>query len=152
MNKKEFKVFCKQEFEARGFKKHKSSFYRIGEDLLCGIELSKSNYGNVYYIDFFYCIGNYTDTTELPTYYDSDIEERITVMSKKHTIRGKRFITAQIEYEEYTEEELRPFFEKEFKERILPPVYQGKKFILENLGKMYSLTLNAEEVMRKLQS
>ena len=35
-----------------------------------------------------------------------------------------------IEYEEYTEDELRPYFDKEFEERILPPVYQGKKYIL----------------------
>lgn len=57
-----------------------------------------------------------------------------------------------IEYEEYTEDELRPYFDKEFEERILPPIYQGKKYILDNLGKFYSLTLNKEEVMKKLQS
>ena len=37
-------------------------------------------------------------------------------------------------------------------ERILPPVYQGKKYILDHLGKLYSLTLHKEEVMRKLKS
>ena len=57
-----------------------------------------------------------------------------------------------IEFVKYTEDELRPYFDKEFEERILPPVYQGKKYILDNLGKLYSLTLRKEEVMRKLQS
>ena len=152
MDKNEFKAFCKKEFEARGFKKRKNVFYLLGQDLLCGIELSKSNYGNVYYVDFFYCIGNYNESVELPTYYDCDISDRIGVMSKTQTIRGKYYMTAQIEYEEYTEEELRPFFEKEFEEIILPPVYKGKKYILDNLGKLYFLTLHKEEVMQKLQS
>ena len=66
-----------------------------------------------------------TDTL-LPDYYDSDIEERILAMSKTKTVHGKCFLTAMIEYEEYTEAELRPYFDKEFEERILPPVYQGK--------------------------
>ena len=73
-------------------------------------------------------------------------------MSRKQTFQGKQFMSAQVEYEEYTEEELRPFFDKEFEERILPPIHQGKKYILDNLGKLYSLTLRKEEVMQKLQS
>lgn len=90
--------------------------------------------------------------TLLPDYYDSDIEERILAMSKRKTVHGKCFLTAMIEYEEYTEDELRPYFDKEFEERILPPVYQGKKYILDHLGSLYSLTLRKEEVMRKLKS
>ena len=73
-----------------------------------------------------------TDTL-LPDYYDSDIEERILAMSKTKTVHGKCFLTAMIEYAEYTEDELRPYFDKEFEERILPPVYQGKKYILDHL-------------------
>lgn len=152
MDKKQFRAFCKKEFEERGFKKQNNTFYLIGKDLLCGMELSKSNYGNEYYVEFFYCIGDYSDVVELPGYYDSDIEERILAMSKTKTVHGKYFLTAMIEYEKYTEDELRPYFDKEFEERILPPVYQGKKYILDNLGKLYSLTLRKEEVMRKLQS
>lgn len=152
MDKKQFRAFCKKEFEERGFKKQNNTFYLIGKDLLCGMELSKSNYGNEYYVEFFYCIGDYSDVVELPGYCDSDIEERILAMSKTKTVHGKYFLTAMIEYEKYTEDELRPYFDKEFEERILPPVYQGKKYILDNLGKLYSLTLRKEEVMRKLQS
>lgn len=75
-----------------------------------------------------------TDTL-LPDYYNSDIEERILAMSKTKTVHGECFLTAMIEYEEYTEDELRPYFDKEFEERILPPVYQGKKYILDHLRK-----------------
>ena len=56
------------------------------------------------------------------------------------------------EDDEYTEEELRPYFDRAFEEEILPPVNHGKSFILDNLGKIYSLTLHKEEVMQKLQS
>ena len=152
MDKKQFKDFCKKEFEARGFKKKKNVFYLLGQELVCGIELSKSNYGNEYYADFFYCIGDYYKASELPVYYDSDVQERILVLSKAKTVQGKCFLTGMIEYEEYTEEELHPYFDKEFEERILPPIHQGKKYILDNLGKLYSLTLRKEEVMQKLQS
>ena len=61
-------------------------------------------------------------------------------------------MTAQIEYEEYTEKELRPFFERAFEEEILPPVNRGKSFILDNIGKLYSLTMHKEEVIQKLKS
>ena len=152
MNEKQFKEFCKKEFEARGLKKQKNVFYMVGCDLLCEIELSKSNYNNEYYVDFCYFIGNHRGHNKLPNYYDSDIEDRILVMSKKKKVNGKCFLTAMIEYEEYTEEDLRIYFDKEFKERILPPILQGKKYILDNLGEIYFLTVNKDEVRKKLNS
>lgn len=73
------------------------------------------------------------------------------VMSKTMSFQGKSFLTAQIEYEAYTEDELRPFFEREFETKVLPPIKNGRKFISENLDKLYFLTLNQEEVKEKLQ-
>lgn len=153
MNRNEFKEFCKKDFIARGFKKQKNAFYLPGDDLLCGIDLQKSYYGEVYYVDYCYFIGDFKNIKKYPTYYESDIQGRIAVMSRKMTnLQGERFLTAQIEYEEYTEEELQPYFDIAFKEEILPPVYQGKKFILDNLGKLYFLSLTPEEVLKKLKS
>lgn len=152
MDKKQFKEFCKNEFQTRGFIKRKNMFYLIGHDLMCGIYLQKSNYGAIYYVNYCYFIGEFENITNYPTHYESDIQGRVWAMSKTSTVRGKHFITAQIEYEAYTEEELRPYFDKEFKEKILPPVHQGKKYILDNLGKFYFLTLCKEEVMQKLKS
>lgn len=152
MDKKQFKEFCKNEFMKRGFKKNKNTFYLAGNDLLCGIDLQKSNYGEIYYVNYFYFIGVFENITNYPTHYESDIQGRICVMSKEQTIQGKQFMTPMVEYEEYTEEELRPYFDTAFKEEILPPVYQGKKFILDNLEKLYFLTLHQEEVMEKLKS
>lgn len=152
MDRNEFKAFCKNEFEKRGFKRHKNMFYRMGYDLLCGVNLQKSNYGDIYYVNFYYFIGEFDGVTIYPTSYESDVEERVLVMSKTSTIQGNHFVTAQIEYKEYTEEELRSYFDKEFEERIVPPILHGKKYIRDNLGKLYSLTLHKEEVMRKLES
>ena len=73
-------------------------------------------------------------------------------MSKTSQISGNYFMTAQIEYENYSEDELRFWFDKDFNERILPPVQKGKKYILENLDKLYTLTLHQENVLKKLQS
>lgn len=152
MDKKTFKEFCKNEFETHGFKKQRNVFYLTGHDLLCGIDLQKSNYGDVYYVNYYYFIGEFEAITGYPTHYESDIQGRITVMSRKQTSHGKQFMTAQIEYEEYTEEELLPFFERAFEEEILPPVDHGKSFILDNIGKLYSLTMHKEEVIQKLKS
>ncbi|MBR6635348.1 MAG: hypothetical protein IKL41_06975 [Clostridia bacterium] len=83
--------------------------------------------------------------------YDSDIQGRITVLSKTQTVNGKTFLTPLIEYEEYTEDELRSFFDKEFEEKILPPIVYGRKYILDNIDKLYFLSLNKEAVLKKLQ-
>ena len=152
MDTKQFKNFCKKEFELRGFKKIKKTFYLVGKDLLCGIELQKSNYSNSYYINYYFFLGKFDDTNDYPVCYDLDVQGRMVAMSKTQTVRGKHFLTSAIEYEEYTEEELRPYFDRAFEEEILPPVNHGKSFILDNLGKIYSLTLHKEEVMQKLQS
>ncbi len=61
-------------------------------------------------------------------------------------------MTSIIKYEEYTKDKLRPFFDREFEKKILLPIYQRKKYILDNLKKLYFLTLNKREVMQKLQS
>lgn len=152
MDKNEFKEFCKNEFVKHGFKKIKKYFYLVGSDILCGMDLQRSDYGSIYYVNFFFCIGDYKSSTVFPTYYESDVDGRILVMSKTQRNKGHTFMTSMIEYEEYTENELRPYFEKEFEERILPPIYHGRKYILDNLNKLYQLTLRREEVMKKLQS
>lgn len=77
---------------------------------------------------------------------------RITVKSKtQKNSDDLPIMTSQIEYEDYSAEELAKYFDKEFEEMILPPIYQGKKYILDNLNKLYFLTLRPKEVMRKLQ-
>lgn len=153
MNKQEFKTFCKNEFFKRGFLKYKNGYYLKGPaDILCGIFLQKSDFGNYYYINYCFHIQNPSDTS-IPSYYDMDMDGgRISVLSKTETDKnGNYFMTEQIEHEEYTEDEMKPFFDKVFEERIFPPINFGKKFILDNLGKLYFLTIHPDEVLKKLQ-
>ena len=150
MTKEEFKKICREEFEKYGFKKHKKLFYLAGGEVFCGLVFQKSDFSDGYYICVFFCIGDYRAAKELPTRYDFDISSRIHILSKELD-DGENYTTALIKYEEYTEEELRHFFDKDFQDRILPPVTQGKKYILDRLGKEYHLTLRKEEVLRKLK-
>lgn len=151
MNKNEFKAFCEKEFKAKGFKKYRNMFYLAGKDLMCGMWLQKSDYGSIYYVNFCYFIGNFNDLTDHPSHYDSNIIGRILVMSRKDTIQGNNFITALIEYEEYSETELKPYFNKNFEEKILPPIYQGKQYILDHIPKLYGIYRHKDEVLQELR-
>lgn len=152
MDKKEFKNFCDKEFSKRGFIRCKNMYYRNGEGVLCSLNIEKSNYGEMYYVNYDFYIGNYVSPKNYPVKYDPvDLSGRFVVMSKTQTHHGKTFMTALIEYEEYTAEELRPFFDEQMEDIVLPPLMQGKKYLLEHVGEKYFLTLRREEVMKKLQ-
>lgn len=101
---------------------------------MCGIDLQKSNYADVYYVNYYYFIGEFDDITGYPTHCESDIHGRITVMSRKQTSHGKQFMTAQIEYEEYTEEELRPFLRGRSKKKFSHPWITVNRLSLTILG------------------
>ena len=152
MTKEEFKQFIKKICYENDFKKVKSSFYLAGEEVMCCINLQKSNYGDIYYVNFYFFVDDYRDCKNYPTHYDADVYGRIKAMSKNATYQGKCFMTSMIEYTEYTENELRHYFEKEFNKVVLPPIFIGKKYILDNLNSLYSLTLNKEQVLSKLQA
>lgn len=152
MEKATFIQFYENEFSKYGFIKHKKGYFLNGEkEVLCGISLQKSGYGNAYYINYFFCLGDFSNEKDYPLLYDSDIQGRITVLSKTQTVNGKPFLTPMIEYKEYTEDELRASFDKEIEEKILPPIVQGRKYIFDNIDKLYFLTLNKEDVLNKLQ-
>ena len=109
MTKQEFIDFCHEEFVKRGFKKKGKTYYYLkGKDLLCGIYLQKSM-SEAFYVNFYYCIGEYNDKKMYPKIYDSDISRRVVVWSKD-TFKGEHFWDALIDYEEYTVEEIKPYF------------------------------------------
>ena len=105
MTKQEFNVFFKNECNSRGFRKVKKYFYLLGTEVMCSIHLQKSNYGNVYYVNYCFYIGDFRQCKDYPTHYDADIVGRINVMSKTQQYQGKCFMTSMIEYDEYTAEE-----------------------------------------------
>ena len=54
MDKKQFLDFCKREFESHGCVRQKKAFYRLGNNLLCGIDLQASIYGKAYYVNYYF--------------------------------------------------------------------------------------------------
>ena len=130
MTKKEFRDFCHMEFTKRGFIKKKTMYYLKGKDLLAGLYLQKSM-AEAYYVEYDFFIGKYDDINLYPTTFESDVHRRIVVWSKD-TINGEHFFDAMIEYERYSIEEIKPHFDKAFEEYIMPPIIEGKSWILEN--------------------
>lgn len=62
-------------------------------------------------------------------------------LSSGNPINGKEFLTAQIEYEEYSQEELMLFFNTEFETKILPQINFRKSYLVDNLNKHCFLML-----------
>lgn len=146
MTRQEFKDFCHEEFIKRGFKKKKSVYYLHGKDLLCGLYLQKSM-SDAYYVEYDFFLGNFPDIKKYPTIYDADISRRFTVLSKD-TYEGEFFMDACIEYELYTEDEVKKYFDEEFKRYIMPIIEGGKERLIQDLD--YFLDEMFEEEIQKV--
>lgn len=134
--------------------KKRNDYYLIGESgILSSIDLQKSQFSSGNYINFNFYLDNYIDvpSSKFPSCYDSDIDGRIGIMTVSTEDNEECFETYSFEYEKYTPEMLKPHFDKAFDEIIFPPLKLGKKYILENLNILYDLSLNREEVLRKLK-
>lgn len=144
MTKQEFLDFCNEEFIKRGFKKKKNKYYRIDRsDLLCMIYLQKSM-AEAYYINYYFFIGNYKDVSKLPSIDEYDIYKRFAVLSKDLD-EEERFLTACIEYDLYTKEEIKPFLDDEFDSYIIPVIEKGKSE-LQNKLDHYLPTMFPEDI------
>lgn len=151
MTRQEFKDFCNNEFIKRGFEKRKSVYYLEGKDLLCGLYLQKS-ISDAYYVEYNFFLESYTNAKKYPTIYDADINRRFRVLSKD-TYKGKHFMGACIEYELYTKEEIKKYFDKEFEEHIMPIIEGGKERLKLDLKYFFDEMFEEEiqSVLNKLQ-
>ena len=137
MEKPEFLNFCHTKFIDCGFSKAANGYYKdASSDILCALFLQMSSFGAFYYLNCGFYIKR-QGMPSRPKYTDLDICTRLTVLSKEQRVDGKQFLTDAIYYEEYEKEELGTYFDEAFKTWILPPVYKGKKFLLENLERYY---------------
>lgn len=151
MTKQEFKKFCKEQFFNRGFIKVKKMFYFDNDkDILCGIDLQKSNFGNTYYVNVYLFVKSFVEKDLYPTYLEADFCGRIIVMSKKRTYQGGVFLSPQIEYEEYESEELGKYFQQNFEEWIMPAIEGGLEYIAKR-GNDNFLTINYARKERVLE-
>jgi len=128
MDKKEFKKFCVEEIKKNGFHKEGKQYYLYAKkDVICMVSFEFSNYSPAMGICYTFYTGNYENPTQYPN-RDTlfDYCGYIQVLSRD-TYKGEHFMWGMISYEEYTKEELIPYFDMAFKELILPPVYNGKE-------------------------
>lgn len=137
VEKKEFINFCKEDFKKRGFKKIKKGYYLDnGKGILVIIYLQRGSYGKYYYINCNFNIGSLDNDIPKPIFDDANFFNRIKIMSKANdTIDGKQYMTEQIPYEEYAQNELQPFFDKYFEKMVIPVIIGGKQYIIENIDK-----------------
>lgn len=147
MTKQEFKEFCHEEFTKRGFKKRRNMWYLQGKGLLCGMYLQKSM-SEAFYVEYDFFFGDFSNVKKYPTIYDSDVYKRIGVLTKED-----KMLTGLIDYELYTPDELRPYFDKAFEEHIMPAIHYGKSYILKEADYYYHLFADDEweEFLEKLK-
>ena len=154
MDTSEYKNFCHEEFIKHGFNKQKEMYYHSSNlGLLCALRLQKSSYGAAYYINCYYFIGSYSNPKEYPSHPEFDLYDRPICVLSKDTYKGEHFMTALIEVEKYTVEELLPYFDQAFDEKIMPPLVNGKQELLmhiERWGFPLPFVKSKEEVMQKL--
>ena len=134
MDKKEFMNFCKEDLKKRGFKKIKKGYYFDGGNGISIIIYPQGgSFGKYYYINCGFSMCSLNDFLPRPIFDDMDFTNRIAIMSRgDDTIDGKHYMTAQIDYEEYDQSELQPFFDDFFEKWVNPVITKGKKYILEN--------------------
>ena len=139
-------------FTKEVFIREKMHYLDGDRDVLGAIFLAKSNYSNSYYVECDFCIKGLNQNLPYPNHYQVDVGNRIVVLSKTQTINGEKIMTAAIEYEHYSPEELRPYFDKAFEDWIMPPIIHGKKVLLEYIKvKYYAHVLREKEIMEELQ-
>lgn len=153
MTKEEFKQFFHEEFVRHGFQKRRSVYYRkSSHDLLCGLYL-QGGYDD-YYINCDYFIGKFDNRKAYPGQYDFDLYGRPICVLSKDTFQGKTFMDAMIDYSRYDPEELKPWFDKAFTERILPPLEKGKQELLAHFDEWTTPLVGEktrESVLKKLE-
>ena len=131
-------------------RKQKQTYYLNGEGILVGLYLQKTM-AEAYYVEFDFFIGEFKNPKLYPTTYESDYYGRVCVLSKDID-EGDYYMTALIEYELYTPEELKPYFDKAFDEFIMPPLLEGKETVLKIMEYYDDYTLEEKEnIIKKLQ-
>lgn len=130
MTKQEFREFCHDEFITRGFRKRKSMYYLKGKGVLCGINLQKSM-SDAYYVNYFFFLGEYENIKNYPTYYENDISMRFAVLAED-PYEGGDYMDACIEYELYTKEEIKKYFDEEFEKHIMPVIEGGAEMLIQD--------------------
>ena len=133
MTKQEFKALCDGILKRYGFMKARGQYYLdMGSDIIGAVLFQASDYGGAYYLNCGFGI-----KAEMPTPYPKLTEVnfcwRIEVPGKeKYTYfpRPEGYMSTMIDYEKYTEDEIRPYIEQALETWVIPAIKNGKDYIL----------------------
>ena len=146
MEKKEFLNFLKNYFKFHGFEKGKGSRYyknNTENKFLCEVDIFKSNYGDFYYVECAFYLGEF----ERPYVLDHGQDATCTPFIFKRFVFDDKNCASFCNYLEYSEEHLRKMLDENMERLIFPPFSVGKKYLRENLGTLYRNFLPEERVL-----
>lgn len=131
MDKKQFLKLCNTIFTEYGYvKKGKSTYYWNGNDLQGEISIIKSSYSSEHFIDVSFYICDLNFQNNVPTPPNAEFSRRIRIPNKASKSDPLSF-TAYIDYELYSEDELKKSIKADFDANILPVIQYGKVEFLE---------------------
>jgi len=142
LTKDEFLDMTRDLFTSYGFRrKSKNYYYFRGLDQILGLLwLEGSMHGGGYYFHaYFYQNDLYPKSRDIPTGNGNAIpicNWNFVLLSKRKT-DGKRYKTHMIQWEDFTEEELRPIMEAFLQDYVMLPLLKGKEGIKEFLEKTW---------------
>ena len=126
IEKQLFLKICREELKARGFKKRKNFYYLSGHEVLCCLMIFKSNYEAAYYFELrIFLVPSeemQIDSVDIDLY---DFNKRLIIRP------NSRISTYCLEYEEYSDEEIRKAFGEMIDEYVIPLITDGKKLLIE---------------------
>lgn len=151
MTKDEFKKLCWQIFKEYGFKKERRFFTNTGKaNVVCFIDLQKSNYGEAYYINCRFGVKGILSGTDLAN-NPGDFFNRVRVMSvNAHHGAGKSTETDMIYYEDYTAEQIIFCLKSALDDWVMPPLQVGGIFVVDHQNKYMFLKRNTAPVIKAL--
>jgi len=146
MEKKEFLSFVKDYLKKQGFEKIKNRYYRLSDEFLCEIYVSKSYYGEFYYFDFYFHIGVF----QKPYSIDRGGWETHTPYVGYRFIFSEDPRDAWCHYLDYDEATLSQKLDENMEKFIEPPFKYGKKHLLDNFGNPYRTFLDNDKIKELL--
>ena len=141
-----FKNFLHKYLTEKGFEKIKSKYYLKGEKFLCMIHFYRSNYGPTYYFDYYFFLGEFEKSYAIN---QESVETYTPYVGSRFYFTEKDKYSC--DYLEYDAEKLKALLDKNFAERIIPPFEQGKKYLKEHFGTLYTSLLFDERFMPFLE-
>ena len=127
MKREDVVLFIREYLKERGFERKGVRWYKRGEGFLCHLYLQKSYYGDIYYINYDFFLGECK--TPYPRYLD---DGEVAV--------GGRFALTEgdsCRYNIHTMRVFAPLFDKNYVERIQPIFEVGTHYILEHYVEYY---------------